>query len=305
MLSCEKEGGVCSRQKRRANECVFSLRNGERSMSVKFCTLASSSKGNCHFVSDGDNYLLFDAGLSGVKIQNKLIRIGINPEQLTGIVISHEHNDHIQGAGVLSRRFDIPIYANEGTWDVMKNKVGEIKLENIRSFATEKLFELNNFIVNPFRISHDARDPVGFAIESNGTNICIVTDLGYVDESIIKHVAGADLVVLESNHDEEMLKVGRYPYSLKRRILSEIGHLSNESAGVAILKMIEKNVKKVTLAHLSEENNFPELAYETVKSVLKRNNVSLGQDVSLDIAYRDKVSKVHEFERKLFGVALA
>ncbi|MCD5414930.1 MAG: MBL fold metallo-hydrolase [Clostridiales bacterium] len=274
-------------------------------MSVKFCTLASSSKGNCHFVSDGDNYLLFDAGLSGVKIQNKLIRIGINPEQLTGIVISHEHNDHIQGAGVLSRRFDIPIYANEGTWDVMKNKVGEIKLENIRSFATEKLFELNNFIVNPFRISHDARDPVGFAIGSNGTNICIVTDLGYVDESIIKHVAGADLVVLESNHDEEMLKVGRYPYSLKRRILSEIGHLSNESAGVAILKMIEKNVKKVTLAHLSEENNFPELAYETVKSVLKRNNVSLGQDVSLDIAYRDKVSKVHEFERKLFGVALA
>ncbi|MGV8145410.1 MAG: MBL fold metallo-hydrolase [Alkaliphilus sp.] len=274
-------------------------------MSVKFCTLASGSKGNCHFVSDGDNYLLFDAGMSGVKIQKSLKQIGINPKQLTGIVISHEHNDHVQGAGILSRRFDIPIYANENTWDVMKNKVGEIKLGNIKSFATGKWFELNNFIINPFRISHDARDPVGFSIENNGTNICIATDLGYVDDTIIKHATGADLVILESNHDEEMLKAGRYPYSLKRRILSEVGHLSNESAGAAILKMIEKNVKMITLAHLSEENNFPELAYETVKSVLKSSNVTVGEDINLDVAHRDRVSKVHEFKRKLSKVAFA
>ncbi|MBN4069559.1 MAG: MBL fold metallo-hydrolase [Alkaliphilus sp.] len=272
-------------------------------MSVKFCTLASGSKGNCHFISDGDNYLLFDAGLSGVKIQKRLIEIGIKPEQLTGIVISHEHNDHIQGAGILSRRFDIPLYANEGTWDVMKNKIGEIKLRNMKVFSTGKLFELNSFIVNPFKISHDAREPVGFSIENNGVNICIATDLGYVDETLIKHTAGADLVVLESNHDEEMLKAGRYPYSLKRRILSEVGHLSNENAGLAILKMIDKNVKKIILAHLSEENNFPELAYETVKNVLERNNVSVEKDINLYVAHRD--SKVHEFKQKCLKLAFA
>lgn len=282
-----------------------SARNGEYSMSVKFCTLASGSKGNCHFISDGDNFLLFDAGLSGVKIQKQLIEIGIKPEQLTGIVISHEHNDHIQGAGILSRRFDIPLYANQGTWDVMKNKVGEIKLKNIKVFSTGKLFELNNFIVNPFEISHDARDPVGFSIENNGINICIATDLGYVDETVIKHTTGADLVVLESNHDEEMLKAGRYPYSLKRRILSEIGHLSNENAGLAILRMIDKNAKKIVLAHLSEENNFPELAYETVKNVLERNNVSVGKDINLYVAHRNRVSEVHEFKQKCLNLAFA
>ncbi|SCY61531.1 MBL fold metallo-hydrolase [Alkaliphilus peptidifermentans] len=266
-------------------------------MTVRFCSLASGSSGNCHFITDDSENLLVDAGLSGKKIQSKLLEIGIDPCRLTGILISHEHNDHIHSAGILSRRFNIPIYANVGTWRGMEEKLGKLKEEHIKIFETGKIFEVGDFIVTPYSTSHDANDPVGFSLINNGVKISITTDLGYINDEIIEHVRDSNLVVLESNHDEEMLKVGSYPYYLKRRILSNLGHLSNDAAGLAIVDLVRKNVKKVMLAHLSKENNFPELAIATVNNILALNKMIVGEDVEIVLAHRDRVSNLYEFSK--------
>ncbi len=264
-------------------------------MTVRFCSLASGSSGNCHIITDGSSNLLIDAGLSGKQIQGKLEEIGVDPWKLSGLLITHEHSDHIKGAGILSRRYNIPIYANEGTWLGMEHKLGKISSENIRFFKTNSLFELGGFTVSPYSISHDANDPVGFSFINKGVKISITTDLGYMTEDIQEQVRDSNLVVLESNHDEEMLKAGSYPYYLKRRILSERGHLSNEAAGNAIVDLVEKNVKCIMLAHLSQENNFPELALTTIQGILKMNQIAVGSDVKLDLALRDRVSNLYEF----------
>ncbi|GAB6085828.1 MBL fold metallo-hydrolase [Alkaliphilus crotonatoxidans] len=264
-------------------------------MTVRFCSLASGSSGNCHMITDERSYLLVDAGLSGKQIQGKLQEVGVDPSRLSGLLVTHEHADHIHGAGILSRRFNIPIYANEGTWVGMEHKLGKISPENIRIFKTNNPFELGGFTVMPYSISHDANDPVGFSFINRGVKISITTDLGYMTEDIQNQVRDSDLVVLESNHDEEMLKAGSYPYYLKRRILSNRGHLSNEAAGNAIVDLVKKNVKLIMLAHLSQENNFPELAMATIQGILKVNQIAVGSDIKLDLALRDRVSNLYEF----------
>lgn len=268
-------------------------------MTVRFCSLASGSSGNCHVISDEKSYFLIDAGLSGKQIQNKLGEVGIDPKGLSGVLISHEHSDHVQSAGILSRRFNIPIYANEGTWAGMEAKLGKISAENIRFFQTNQPFELGEFLITPYGISHDANDPVGFSFCNRGVKISITTDLGYMSDDIKEQIKDSDLVVLESNHDVEMLKAGSYPYYLKRRILSDHGHLSNEAAGNAIVELVKKNVKSVMLAHLSQENNFPELAIATIEGILKMNNVVVGSDINLDLALRDRVSSLYEFRKSV------
>lgn len=262
---------------------------------VFFCSLASGSSGNCHLINDGENSILIDAGLSGKQIENKLEEISINPKSIVGILVSHEHSDHICGVGVLSRRYNVPIYANEGTWLGMGNRIGKIKDENIKYFNSEEGFCIKDFNIKSYSIPHDANEPVGFSIEKNNTKISIATDLGYIDENIINEVKDSNLLVLESNHDEEMVKVGKYPYYLKRRILSNIGHLSNEAAGNAIVDLVSKNVKSILLAHLSKENNFPELAIATVKNILEDKRITIGKDINLDLVYRDTISKVYQF----------
>ncbi|KAB3530212.1 MBL fold metallo-hydrolase [Alkaliphilus pronyensis] len=266
-------------------------------MAIRFCSLASGSSGNCHFISDNQEFLLVDAGLSGKRIQGKLLEIDVDPHKLTGLLISHEHNDHIHSAGILSRRFNIPIYANEGTCRGMAGKLGKVCEGNIKVFETGKPFSINSFDITPYSISHDANDPVGFSIKNNNIKISITTDLGYFSDEIINHIKDSDLVVLESNHDEEMLKVGSYPYYLKRRILSKIGHLSNEAAAQAIVSLVKNNVTRVMLAHLSKENNFPELAMETTNNALALNKMIIGKDVEIGLAHRDRVSNLYEFSK--------
>ncbi|WP_034327899.1 MBL fold metallo-hydrolase [Alkaliphilus transvaalensis] len=264
-------------------------------MTINFCSLASGSSGNCHFIADDSNSILIDAGLSGKQIQLKLGEIGVEPQKLSGILISHEHSDHIHGAGILSRRFNIPIFANKGTWEGMEHKLGSIKEDNIKIFETNKPFEMGNFSILPYEISHDANEPVGFSLFNGRTKICITTDLGHITDEIKDHISDSDLVVLESNHDIEMLKAGGYPYYLKRRILSDFGHLSNEACGNAIVDLVNKNVKTVMLAHLSKDNNFPELAIETIKSILSMNEIVINKDVMIDMAFRDRVSHLYRF----------
>lgn len=266
-------------------------------MTIRFCSLASGSSGNCHMLTDEESVLLVDAGLSGKQIQEKLQQVGVDPCCLSGLLISHEHSDHIQGAGILSRRFNLPIYANEGTWAGMEHKLGPIKSENIRIFKSDTPFELGKFTVMPYRISHDANEPVGFSFVNKGVKISITTDLGHMTEAIAEEIKDSDLLILEANHDEEMLKAGRYPYPLKRRILSDFGHLSNEAAGNAIVDLVNRNVRTVMLAHLSQENNFPELAMETIKGILQMNQVEIGKDVVLDIALRDRISTLYQFKK--------
>lgn len=264
-------------------------------MNVYFCSLASGSKGNCHYIADGDNYLLIDVGLNGKQVEKKLLELDINPEKISGMIISHEHRDHVSGAGVLSRRYNIPIYANRGTWEGMMPIISKIDKNNIKIFNTNRTFKIGNFIIHPYSISHDAKDPVGFSILNQGVKISITTDLGCINQVILDKIQGSNLIVLESNHDIDMLKVGKYPYFLKRRILSDVGHLSNEAAGDAILQLIKHNVKSFLLAHLSRDNNFPELALQTVKNIMEENNINIGKDVFIDVIDGEKGSTLYTF----------
>lgn len=233
-------------------------------MGFKFCSLFSGSSGNASYIGTDKTHILIDAGLTGKAIEKSLKEIGQDPSLLDGILITHEHDDHIRGAGVLSRRYNIPIYANQETWVAMESRLGEISSHNIRIFDRAMDFYIKDINIQPFGIPHDAVDPVGFCFFNKGKKISIATDLGHTNSRIINTVIDSDLVVLEANHDVGMLKSGSYPMYLKKRILGSNGHLSNEDAGLALVKMITDKLTHVLLAHLSGENNIPQLAYQTV-----------------------------------------
>ena len=203
---------------------------------LKYCSIGSGSSGNCHVVTYKDTGILVDAGLAGKTITSGIQQADFDIEKIRGIFITHEHSDHIKGAGIMSRKLDIPIYANLKTWCSMKDKIGNIR----------------------------------------------------------KNVKGSKLVVLESNYDPNMLMMGSYSYALKKRVMSEGGHLSNEEAASFCTELVEGGTESILLAHLSKENNFPELAYATSKNVLTKNNMIIGKDLILDVLSRDKVSKVYE-----------
>ncbi|MGL4608057.1 MAG: MBL fold metallo-hydrolase [Eubacteriaceae bacterium] len=258
---------------------------------MKFCSLYSGSSGNSLFVSSNKTKLLVDAGLSGIKIQNAIKAIDESPEEISGILITHEHSDHIQGVGVLSRRFNLPIYANEDTWSHMEKALGKIDVQNQRKFDFGKSFVIDGLEVNAFKTSHDAVASAGFCIDDGKSCIGIATDSGIVTQEMMEMLPGCKLVVLESNHDPSMLEAGRYPFYLKQRIKSDFGHLSNEIAGNTALELIKRGTKHLILAHLSEENNYPLLAYETTARILTTAGIAIERDVTLSVAKRNSVSK--------------
>lgn len=259
---------------------------------MEFCSLYSGSSGNCLYVASDKTKILIDSGLSGKKVQEGLKEIGVNPQDINGIVITHEHDDHIKSAGILSRRFNLPIYANTNTWEAMINKLGDIKRENIKIFDNYNPFDIGDICVQPYEIPHDAASPCGYSFIHGGKKVSIATDIGYASDTVKENIKDSDFILLESNHDVEMLKVGPYPYPLKRRVLSNEGHLSNEDAGKAIVEILNSKIKKVMLGHLSKTNNYPELAYRTVLSVLEMNGIKDGVDIEIDIAHRDKVGRL-------------
>lgn len=268
-------------------------------MGLKFCSLASGSSGNCQYIASESSSILLDAGLSGKYIQRCMDSIEEKLENVSGILVSHEHSDHVKGIGILSRRFNIPIYANNNTWEAMRGKLGKLSEENIRSFDTGTEFSVGDIRIKPFGISHDANEPVAFTFCNENVKVGVTTDLGYVTEEIKEEIKDSDLLMLESNHDVEMLKMGKYPWFLKRRILGDQGHLSNETAGEVIAQLLHypNPITHVLLGHLSRENNFPELAYETVKGVLASKKISVGLDINLDLTFRDRVSKVYDIKK--------
>lgn len=263
-----------------------------RTNELKFCSLYSGSSGNCQYIKTEKATIIVDAGLSGKRIQQEIVNIGEDPTKIDAIFITHEHIDHVKGAGVMSRRLDIPIYANEKTWEAMSFCIGDIKSYNMK--ILDDNVQVGDLDIKSFDISHDAAHAVGYNIFYKNKKISLVTDTGCVNETIINSISDSDLLLIESNHDEDMVLIGPYPWPLKRRVLGEFGHISNETAGRLIAKIVKKGNEIILLGHLSQENNFPELAYKTVESILVENSIDVNPGICLGLTYRDKSSKVFE-----------
>ena len=256
-----------------------------------FCSLYSGSSGNSMFITSDRAKILIDAGLPGKKIDEALKAIDEETKNIDGIFITHEHSDHIKGVGVISRKYDIPIYANADTWSAMEGSLGKIKEHNIKVIDKRSVTEIGDLNIKAFNIPHDASGPMGYTVSDGKKNISVATDFGTFTREIYDNVKDSEVILLESNHDVNMLKFGPYPYQLKRRILSEIGHLSNDDCGNAIVELVKcGNNKKIILGHLSNTNNQPDLAYGTVLDVLNDNGIKNNEDIILTMANRHNPS---------------
>lgn len=261
---------------------------------MKLCSIASGSSGNCIYVGNDTTGILVDVGISKKRIIEGLRQINVEPYAIKGIMITHEHSDHIKGLGVMSRQYEIPIYATKETIaGILESKsLGIIKEELFHEILPNEEFYLDEIEVNPFSICHDAKNPVCYTFSYGGHKVGIATDLGKYDDYIIKNLTGCEILLLEANHDVNMLQVGAYPYSLKRRILSDEGHLSNDTSGRLLCTLIHSGLKYIFLGHLSKENNYPELAYETVKYELNKQGVIEQFDFFMGVAKRDEPSRL-------------
>ena len=259
-----------------------------------FSPLYSGSSGNCTFLEAGNVRLLVDAGLTGSRIEQALNCVGAPASTLTAMLVTHEHIDHVRGLGVLARRHKIPIYANAACWEAMESSIGAIPPACRRVIETGRDFYIKDVNVTPFAIPHDAAEPVGYTFAHGGWKAGVLTDVGHVDERLIDAVSDCDILLLEANHDVDMLKSGPYPYALKQRILSRNGHLSNVDSGRALCRLFTRGVRNAILGHLSAENNDETLALETVQSALREEGIFSGMRLAL--AHRDRPCGVFHLE---------
>jgi len=258
---------------------------------LNFCSLYSGSSGNCLYVESENTKLLIDAGVSLKKIEAGLETLNVDPSSLDGILVTHEHSDHIQSLGNLSKKYNLPVFANSETFSAMPKQTDKIKSENINKFNVKEHFSIKDIDIMPFAIPHDAVNPCGFNLSNESNKISIATDIGHMTNEILKELENSQFILLESNYDAEVLKCSKYPYILKQRIAGPNGHLSNEVASKVINYLLQGNLKTAMLGHLSKESNFPELAYQTVIDEL----IHSGTDVSklkLSVASRDNVGKL-------------
>ncbi len=260
---------------------------------MRLVSIASGSSGNCIYVGSESTHLLVDVGISNKRTEAGLNECGLTGRDIDGILITHEHSDHIQGLGVISRKYGIPIYATKGTLEGIRasKSLGQIEDELFREIAADSPFRIKDVEVNGMRISHDAREPVAYRFRCGEKRIAIATDMGYYDDYIVDSLKEMDAILLEANHDVNMVQVGPYPYVLKQRILGNRGHLSNETSGRLLSRILHDGMRTIVLGHLSKENNLPELAYETVKlEVTMADNPYDGNDFPILVAARDSVS---------------
>ena len=244
---------------------------------MELCSIASGSSGNCICVGSDENHVLIDAGISGKRIENGLNSINLKTEEMQGVLVTHEHIDHISGLG-----------------DAILNtkSVGKIEESLFHAITPDQPFEIGDLLIEPISISHDAADPVAYKIKNEEKTAAVVTDLGTYDENMIDKIKNLDVLLLEANHDVHMLQVGSYPYQLKQRILGKKGHLSNELSGQLLGEVLHDHFNTVILGHLSKENNYAELAYETVRlEVTMGENPYKGDDFPMYVAKRDAPSE--------------
>lgn len=264
---------------------------------MRLCSIASGSSGNCTYVGSETTHLLVDVGISGKRAESGLNCLGLKGSDVDGILITHEHADHVAGLGVFARKYGIPIYATHGTIEALKGmrQVGDVDPALFCEIQADQKFSIKDLTVNPMKISHDAAQPVAYRIAYGNKRVGICTDLGVYTDYTVECLKGMDALLIEANHDVHMLQVGPYPYPLKQRILGDRGHLSNENSGKLLCRILHDGLQSIVLGHLSKENNLPELAYEAV-----RMEINLGEnpyhagDFRLMVAKRDEVSKVIE-----------
>ncbi len=262
---------------------------------MDFFSVASGSSGNCICLGSDQCHVMIDAGISGKRIEEGMNTYDYTTSDMDGVLITHEHSDHIQGLGVVARKYGLPIYATKGTADAIlqSSSVGKIDPSLFHVIEAGKTFFIGNLEIYPMSISHDAADPVAYLVSDGRHRVGIVTDLGYYDADIVSHMEGLDALLLEANHDIHMLQVGAYPYPLKQRILGERGHLSNETSGQLLGQILHDGMQHILLGHLSKENNYDELAYETVRlEISLGDNPYRGNDFPIEVAKRNRPSSL-------------
>lgn len=254
---------------------------------LKICSFFSGSSGNCTYIESEKGAILIDAGVSMKKIFEKLCQVGRKPQFIKAIFVTHEHIDHILSVGSIARKLSIPVYATKNTWRAMYKNIGRIEKDFIKPVEYGLNTEIEDMAVVPFKIPHDAADPVGYKIKSGDSEFAVATDIGEMNESIFLALSGCRGVLLEANHDVDMLIGGSYPLNLKKRIRGKLGHLSNEEAALTCARLVSVGTKKILLGHLSEENNRPEIAFDTVKENILKCGVKVPEDVYLSVAGYD------------------
>lgn len=259
---------------------------------LKLYSLISGSSGNCSVVTDGKTHIMIDCGTSGKRAFEALERIGIDPRSLAAILVTHEHSDHIRGVGVIARKLKIPVYATRGTHAAMG--IGNIDDSQMRFVTPDMTEDISGIGVTPFTIPHDAEDPCCYSFSDGMDKVSIATDTGYMPESLLSRISGSRSIILESNHDIDMLRYGEYPYPLKQRILSNYGHLSNAAAAQTALELIKSGTEHIMLGHLSDKNNRPEIAQLVTYNYLTDKGVRVGDDMTLQVAARYEITEFTE-----------
>ncbi|WP_366161674.1 MBL fold metallo-hydrolase [Bacillus infantis] len=250
-------------------------------MSLHFSVLASGSTGNAIYVeADGQSFIV-DAGLSGKQMEALIKQIDRSLGNLSGILVTHEHSDHIKGVGIVARKYGLPVYANEKTWQAMNGLIGEVPLDQKFTFDMETVKSFGSLDIESFGVSHDAAEPMFYIFHHEGKKLALITDTGYVSDRMKGIIKNADAFVFESNHDVHMLRMGRYPWNIKRRILGDFGHVSNEDAALAMSEVAGDNTKSIYLAHLSQDNNIKDLARMSVSQTLESRGILVGEQFSL------------------------
>lgn len=259
----------------------------------QLCTLASGSSGNCLLMTDGATHILVDAGISARRICTALKSLGIEPQTLSGILVTHEHSDHIAGLTTLTKQLGLPVYASRAAGRQIAYRIAFIE-GHLHTFQPGDGFEVGGFAVESFPTPHDTDESVGYGVTAHGRKAAVATDLGEVTDAVRQGVRGADLLVCEANHDVEMVRSGSYPYYLKARILGDHGHLSNEDGGALAREAVEGGARKIVLAHLSAENNSPGRAYNAVHTCLSAGGVDVEKDILLEVAPRSETGRSYE-----------
>ena len=264
---------------------------------MRVCTIASGSSGNCVFVSAGDTHVLIDAGISCRRISTALKALGVGLDDLSGVLITHEHADHVAGLATMTKNHSVPLYATAPTLDAVRQKLPQTMGELISVTPGERT-DVGTLAVIPFATSHDAAASVSYAISAGGRKMALATDLGFVSEEVYRGVSGADLLICETNHDVDWLRSGPYPYYLQQRILGDHGHLSNEAGAELAAWAAAQGTRTLILAHLSRENNNPARARQAVEARLRSYGLEPGRDVALTVAGPDEPGPVFELEEK-------
>ena len=240
--------------------------------------LASGSSGNCTYIETPKRKILVDCGLSGKKIAELMKNINRDISDVDSILITHEHRDHVHGLGVLARKYGMDLFANEETWNAMPESIGKIKIEQKNIFEMGQVMTLGDIDVVSFGVSHDAAAPQFYSFQYEGKQFVMLTDTGYVSDRLRSLLKNADAYLIESNHDLELLRMGRYPWSLKQRILGDEGHLSNDDGALAVAEMLGDRTKRIYLGHLSRDNNIKQLARETAEGIFRVKDLGINKD---------------------------